>query len=673
MIIGFRKSKKLTKVLVIPETTEILETNFTRADLLGGRYKLLNPIGSGVSADVFVARDLILSRKVAVKRLRPSLSSDERFLQLFRTEARVSAKLNHEHILAIYDWGQEDGVYLVTELLTGGTLMGMLNECGALTLSQTADVALQAARGLEAAHSQGLVHRDIKPANLLFDELGRLRIGDFGVARAVAESSWTELTGSFVGTVRYAAPEQVKRRSGNLPVDSRADIYSLGLCIAEMLTGKVPLLGEDPFSTITIRQKTDLEIVDDRFGVLADLIRNSCRVDPAERPTADDYIDYLLQISDSIEQPEPLPLSRMDLDNLEDKSSITIVQDEKFEDPLNNEPVVNSGWVNQKWEELLDNWETFRVHPKKWMFVAGVAAALLVFTSVVIYLTTPKTVIASDLLEKLPQAEIVGDYVGEDITLVRSQIESFDWDLEITEAREDGTVAGEIISQSIEQDSPLKEGGALELVVSKGENLEGVPFVKGLNQTDAAELIASIGLQLGNPIFVSDEQIPEGEVIAVYFEGSDVTDEDIELEKESVVQLQVSSGPAPRTVPSVAGLSLVKAKELLVGSSLNFDTKETYSETVTSGEVIGSSPTVGERVKRDSKVTILISKGRQPITIASFDGKTGVEIKASLEKQGLVVKHLGGPIENKVIEMNPASGKTVYKGDQVIIVTSSLG
>ena len=172
--------------------------------------------------------------------LHAALAGDESFLRRFRAEARTVAALRHPNIMGVYDWGeQEDGPYLVLEFLGGGSLRDLLDRGHRLSPSQALLVGLEAARALDYAHRRGLVHRDVKPANLLFDDEGRLCVADFGIARALAEATWTEPSGAVVGTVRYASPEQARGNS----IDGKADVYALTLVLCEAVTGQVPLLG----------------------------------------------------------------------------------------------------------------------------------------------------------------------------------------------------------------------------------------------------------------------------------------------------------------------------------------------------------------------------------------------------------------------------------------------
>ena len=217
--------------------------------VLGGRYRLLGPIGTGASATVYLADDVVLRRRVAVKVLHAALADDAAFLKRFQAEAQAAAALNHPHVMAVHDWGQGDVPYLVTELLGGGSLRAMLDTGARLDPAQSHLVGLEAARGLDYAHRRGFVHRDIKPANLLFDEDARLRIADFGLARALAEAAWTEPMGAILGTARYASPEQAQGR----PLDGRSDVYSLALVLVEAVTGEVPFTADTTIGTLMAR------------------------------------------------------------------------------------------------------------------------------------------------------------------------------------------------------------------------------------------------------------------------------------------------------------------------------------------------------------------------------------------------------------------------------------
>src|SRR5438445_2784 len=192
--------------------------------VLAGRYRLVAPIGTGARGRVYAAWDVRLQRKVAVKVLHAALADDAGFLRRFGAEAQLAASLHHPNVVAVYDWGEDETPFMVLELLEGGSLRSLLDRGDRLSPAQAAAVGRQIAGGLDYAHARGLVHRDVKPANLLFDEHGTARVADFGLARALAEASWTEPAGPVLGTARAAAPEQARG-----PVDARSDGYALAL------------------------------------------------------------------------------------------------------------------------------------------------------------------------------------------------------------------------------------------------------------------------------------------------------------------------------------------------------------------------------------------------------------------------------------------------------------
>ncbi len=277
--------------------------------VLGRRYRLIAAIGSGGSARVYLAEDVSLHRRVAVKLLHAGLGADRRFARRFESEARSSAQLNHPHILAVYDWSDTDPAYLVSELLEGGSLRSMLDAVGTISPSQALLVGLHTAQGLAYAHDRGFVHRDIKPANLLFDRDARLRIADFGIARAVAEAAWTEPEGALVGTARYAAPEQA---SGTV-VDGRADVYGLALSLVEAVTGEVPMTAPTALATMLLRQDCDLT-VSDSLGPLGPVLEAAGYADPSRRIDAATLTRRLLAAASSMPRPKALPLAPIDVD-----------------------------------------------------------------------------------------------------------------------------------------------------------------------------------------------------------------------------------------------------------------------------------------------------------------------------------------------------------------------
>src|SRR5215207_7533865 len=276
--------------------------------VLGGRYRLLAPVGTGASANVFVADDVQLQRRVAVKILHPSLAEDAAFLKRFRAEAQAAAALSHPNVMAVYDWGQDGESsnatpYLVLEYLAGGSLRAMLDRGRQLSPSQALLVGLEASRGLDYAHRRGFVHRDVKPANLLFGDDRRLRIADFGLARAIAEAAWTEPDGVVLGTARYASPEQAR----GLAVDGKSDVYSLALTLVEAVTGQVSFAADTTVATL-MNRLDKLMPVSAELGPLASVLERAGRPEPAERYDAGELARALVHAAERLPRPAPLPL-----------------------------------------------------------------------------------------------------------------------------------------------------------------------------------------------------------------------------------------------------------------------------------------------------------------------------------------------------------------------------
>src|ERR687898_977351 len=274
--------------------------------VLGGRYRLLAPLGAGASAQVYLADDVRLRRRVAVKILHAGLAEDESFLRRFRAEAQAAAALSHPHIVAVYDWNGDEGTsFLVTEYLSGGSLRSVLDAGHRLTPSQALIVGLEAARALDHAHRQGFVHRDVKPANVLFGEDARLRVADFGLARAVAEAGWTEPTGAVLGTARYASPEQARGES----IDGRSDVYALALLLIEAVTGRVPFSADTTIGTLMARLERSVDVPDE-LGPLAPIVADAGKIDAGDRIDAATFGARLVAAAEHLTRPAPLPLVR---------------------------------------------------------------------------------------------------------------------------------------------------------------------------------------------------------------------------------------------------------------------------------------------------------------------------------------------------------------------------
>jgi serine/threonine-protein kinase len=627
--------------------------------VLNGRYRLIAPIGAGASAQVFLAEDTRLKRRVAVKLLHAALADDEGFLRRFRVEAQAAAALNHHHIVAVYDWGDDDGTpYLVTELLGGGSLRGMLDAGHRLTPSQALLVGLEASRALDYAHRRGLVHRDVKPANLLFGDDGRLRIADFGLARALAEAAWTEPAGTMVGTARYASPEQARGE----PVDGRADVYSLGLVLIEAVTGKVPFAADTTIGTLMARVDTPVE-VPVALGPLQKVLARAGQPAPEDRPDAGEFGVSLMATAEDLDRPAPLPLAGLaaatgpavpDADpTMLPTPATALVAASAGDGALVG--ASGAGDAGPEGPAVDDAADPLPVEvprrKRRWLRVLLVVAVLALLGAGAWWAT--QTVL-------VPSHE-VPELVGLDRAAAEAVLEDNGWELEVREGRDDASVAGVVLAQDPPPGESLREGETVVLTISLGRELRTVPTdLAGLPVADAEQRLVEAGLAVGERQGVADETVPADHVIGLA-EGTPP-----EAETGTPISLVVSTGPAPRTVPAIAaGSDPAAACAPVEAVQLACELVEEFSDDVPAGQVIGTDPAAGAEVPRDSTVRVLVSKGPELIAVPDVTGRTVEEAAAALEAAGLTVSGVTGNPRGTVLATDPPAGEQVPRGTGV--------
>jgi serine/threonine protein kinase/beta-lactam-binding protein with PASTA domain len=650
--------------------------------ILGGRYALEQLVGHGSSARVYTATDRSLGRKVAVKLLHAGLASDGPFRRRFESEARHAASLNHPNLLAIYDWAEGDQVYLVTELLGGGSLRALLDAGHRLTPSQVVLVGLQAGSGLAHAHAEGFVHRDIKPANLMFTDTGRLKIADFGISRAVAEASWTEPDGALIGTARYAAPEQALGRG----IDGRADVYSLGLTMIEALTGEVPLVGANPLATMVLRQDTDVT-VDAALGPLGEVLAATGRSDAGERPDAVELVAMLESAASTLPRPGDLPLvglqspaaavdddlivlaSGADALVLADRATVGAPEvdptvpmpapaDGTQDDTTDSPPPVIAGDGGSSPAD--DDDRDHSPNRRWWWLLVGV----LIVVGVGFSLSRFGVVDAVfDEATPEPVTFPVGTYVGRDIDAVTTEIEQNGWIVESSLTRADGSAPGEVLTQTPVAGVQREAGAVIVLVVSEGALLRDVPQLEGLSLAEAEQALAAEGLLVGSVEREFDEVVAEGAVLR----SSAVPG--VQLETGDRVDLVISAGPEPRLLPDLRGRSQAEAEAALIELGLVAVLAEDYSETVAQGMVIASDPPPESSVERGGSVTITISLGLPFVRVPDVSGLSAAAAADQLTALGFVVSDTDGPPNRDVIATDPPAGDSLRKGSEIIIFT----
>lgn len=626
-------------------------------DELGSRYRLVRDIGRGASATVFEATDLTLERQVAVKVLHRNLSTDPNFLERFRSEARSAASLSHPNVMAVYDWGEDDVPFLVMELLSGGTMRSMLDEGAVLTPSQTISVGLDACRGLHYAHNRDLVHRDITPANLLFGDDLRLRIADFGLARALAESGWTEPGKDLVGTARYASPEQAQ----GLRLTGASDVYSLGLILVEALSGSVPFSADTMLGTLTARVESDVPIPDVPER-LADTLRAMTRRDPAERPTSTQAGVALLKAAEGLPRPKPLPLVGLpdeaaeivdDVDQTMRSSPATSVDNADVtvhEAPerttVAGTPIVDHG----RSDEPVRRWP--------WLLLSVVAIAAAGWFVV--------TQLGAGGLSSSEVPDVVGMPRDEAVEMLGST-----WDLQEKFDRVVDIPAGHVIRTDPPAQTSLEEGQPLSYWVSLGLPLIRVPEADliGRSKEQAIATLEAVLLTVGEIDEVNSEEVGAGLVMSVEASAP-------ELPQGDPVDLVVSLGPSLRTIPEAGpGTDTEQYIAALTDAGLGVSQSEEFDDDVPLGQFVSIDPPPGSQVARGDQVVVVISAGPVPVPVPETSGLDLGDALDRLDAVGLLAGDLlgSGNARCSVVGTDPPAGTDLQPGDAVSIFLSDCG
>jgi serine/threonine-protein kinase len=652
--------------------------------VLGGRYRIVHPIGSGASAQVYLADDTTLRRRVAVKILHRALADDEAFLRRFRHEAQAAAALNHPNIVSVYDWGEDGYPYIVSEYLAGGSLRGMLDAGLRLTPSQALVVGLAAARALEHAHRKGFVHRDVKPDNLLFDEEGLLRLADLGLARALAEAAWTEPEGTMLGTVRYASPEQAK----GLPLDGRSDVYALALVLHEAVTGEVPFLTDSTLGTLMARVDAPFP-EDERLGALGAAVRAAGNPDPAERPDATALVTTLMACASKLPRPEALPLvgtlepgtvpdDRPDLrtelaagpDRLVLPGAAlpgsellpgaalpgTTVSAEDLEALADEDAPEVDAFLSGAGDDAAAPAEPRRRRRRfRRVLVAVLGLVLLAGAGVGAWF-------AWDALADTSVA--VPTVLGEDEAAATLALQDAGLEVEVLQGRLDDSLPGEVILVEPAAGEKVDEGSVVRITVSLGNELRPVPTdLAGLSLPEAQRRIEQAELVVGAIVPQANEEIPVDFVVGV-------TTTDAELPRDAAVDLVVSSGPAPRVVPTgLEGQPLQTALDTLTGLRLVPTPLEEFSADVPSGAVIRLEPAPGTELAADTPVTVVVSKGPEPKPFPSIIGLSVDQAESRLAAIGVSISTVTGPPNGQVTGSSILAGELVLPGTTVALTT----
>ncbi len=589
---------------------------------LGGRYEILEKIGSGGMASVFKAKDTLLNRYVAIKILRDALEGEEQVVSNFIKEAQSSASLSHNNVVSVFDVGEDQGInYMVMELVDGITLKEYIKENGALPWQEACDYAIQIAQGIGEAHSRNIIHRDIKPQNIIMTADKTLKVTDFGIARAIAADT-TIVGGTALGSVHYISPEQAR---GGF-TDARSDIYSLGIVLYEMLTGKVPFDGDTPVSVALMHlEKEPVNVKCVNMTIPTDLAYVVMKAIAKEQSARYQNVNEMLDDLHAVLAEEPLP-SR---EGAELRGVVSPRPDEMFdtEDPVYNDLEVDSDEEDRPEEETGGrNKKRKKVRKQKTaaqkkedrlavlLALGTVVAILLIAFGAYKIINGTKGSTVPDLT----------NMTVEEATQALQKLELKVAD-EMEYSLSDDIQEGRIITQDPLKGVFVPKNSAVKLVVSIGSSggSIAVPNAVGKSFDDAISQIMAAGLTY-RVIEDPSETVESGKIIRqIPMAGT-------KLNKNDIVTLHVSTGKSvtatqmPATVqkvevPSVIGMGREQAELTLNNSGLKLGTVTRKASNAPEGTIISQSPESSRTAAKDSYVTVVFSSGNESSTQTTVD------------------------------------------------------
>ena len=619
---------------------------------LSSRYELGEIIGFGGMSEVHRARDVRLSRDVAIKVLRADLARDPTFYQRFKREAQNAAALNHPANVAVYDTGEAtvDGgplPYIVMEYVEGDTLRDIVRGKGPLAPRKAMEVVADVCAALDFSHKAGIVHRDMKPANIMINRAGAVKVMDFGIARAIADSSnpMTQ-TAAVIGTAQYLSPEQARGET----VDARSDVYSVGCVLFEILTGQPPFTGDSPVAVAYQHVKEDPPLPSSvNPGVpreLDSVILKAMAKNPANRyQTAAEMRADLIRVLGGQKPSAPMVM------NEEDRTTILDYDDE---------PAPRSFRDRRD-----DTSEQAAIAPpaegrnRTGLIALGVAAALAVAFGLFWVLVGPGS--------KADQVA-VPDVSGQPSQQAQTALQQAGFHV-ATQQKADGKVAvGNVIATQPLGGSRIDEGSTVTMQVSTGPTQVQVPRLSGLTQAEAEQKLNSIGLTLSpNPPRKASSTAETDKVIAQEPSAG------VRVDIDQPIVITIGSGPEQVRVPTVVGQDISIAQPNLVDSAgFKVDIQEVKSS-APKGQVLSTNPTGGSNAEKGSTITVQVSAGDR-ITVPDLSGLTPTQAQEQLRALGwtgqlsqTTVITLDGSASGKVVGQSPAAGSTVTITGNVVL------
>ena len=643
---------------------------------IGERYEVLSKVGAGGMADVYKAKDHKLNRFVAIKILKKEYREDETFVQKFQSEAQAAAGLMHPNIVNVYDVGEEQGLYyMVMELVEGITLKDYISKKGRLTGKEAISIAIQISNGIEAAHMHNIVHRDIKPQNIIISKEGKVKVTDFGIAKATTSNT---ISTNAMGSVHYTSPEQAR---GGFS-DFKSDIYSLGITMYEMVTGRVPFNGDTAVSIAIKHLQEEItppsEYAPDLSYSLEQIILKCTQKSPdsryqsigllkndLKRSLTDPDGKFVVLRSNNMTD-ETIAITSEELNQI--KSNPIYL--EKEYDDFEDEP-----------EEEKKNSEMNPKMTKAMKILAVVTAVIIVF--VMIFMIGK----ATGLLKFGPGMTIgesektiaVPDLRGKTVDEARELVSSkkYDFKIEISEQKKSAKYKeGQIISHTPGRGEKVEKGTTIKVVVCSENVSEKVKIadVAGMDQEKAKEELMAQGFKEENLSikFETNADYPGDQVFAT--EPAIGT----EVPIDSKIIILISKGKEKSVVPNVVGKTEADAKAELNANNLASTTEQQYHDTIEKGKVISQSQAGGSRVEPGTMIHLVISQGKKPeakTDVPNIIGAGEFNAKNAIHNAGLVWEE-GTPqysdefAAGEVISCDPAPGTSVKPGTAINVIIS---
>lgn len=598
---------------------------------LGNRYEIISKIGSGGMSDVYKAKCHKLNRFVAIKVLKPEFANDQGFVSKFRMEAQSAACLSHPNIVSIYDVGEENGIYyIVMELIDGITLKKYIERKKKLEIRESIEVAMQVARGLEAAHREHIVHRDIKPQNIMITREGKVKVTDFGIARAASSQT---ISSNTMGSVHYISPEQA--RGGYC--DERSDIYSLGITMYEMLTGRVPFEGDSTVAVALLHIQGEMvppREYEPLIPVSLEKIILKCTQKKPERryASATELIEDLkkclsmpngdfVKMAPLTNDSPTMVFRDSDLEQIKRGASRSAVEEERRAEKAYQMGMEDEEYDEDEDEEYDDYDEDEEEGDESDSQFEKIVTYIMIGVAVLIVV-------------------IVGA-----IALRACGVLNF---------------------SSSEASTESSDTTKVTVISFLGMTVE---------EAEAAIEEQDLGLSIRVSEYVASEEYPADQISSQDYQEGDVVD------RSTTITVTVSTGSNRLTIPSdLAGQSEQEARRNLRSAGFTnvaSATQTQNSDTVEEGLVIGTNPSMGSSVDPDTEITLILSAGpaTQPATVPNLSGMTEEDARSALEAENLSLGSVGWDYsddvpEGRVISQSVERGSTVEEGTSVDIVLS---